>query len=543
LRKIKKLPRIPRQFFFTHRNHRTSALNQNCIVASFPVGKEPGVFMTQNRFRVQEHVAKTIVRLFRGNERPDQLHYAPTKIMVAPAGHFMFARGKGKEESKSKPQNSHFKRSVMEKRLYAFVCLFVFITGSCKKHPVGNNQPPVSPIITGKGIAAGPMVTKTIGAAGGELATLDGKAKMIIPAGAVATNTDFAIQPITNTLFDDDARVAYRLMPEGTTFSKPVQLRFEYNADDTLNTTEDALTVATQRSDGAWTVVPAILNKTQKSLTVETTHFSDWTVTGGVYLHAASEMRVGEKQMIEVVSVWDDGDVLAPLGPTLYSDDRTKIESIDNWRIASGIGSIGVETGQLGKMQTEAEYGAPADMSQNKRTMVITVDVKGYNLIKDPTAPAGVRRLNKMILVKRITVIKEFLKVQIAGATYEFKGDEAVALVTPGGLTVGGRNDSLNVVILISGSTAGTYNCNLDNGIQANFLLGAPRVYSTGYTKCLGAGAVYSGAPIEIKKLGEPGEWVEGKFSGALFDNLADPCAGPMPTVAVNIEFNMFRSH
>lgn len=431
---------------------------------------------------------------------------------------------------------------------YFFVAFLIcLLITACKKNNSEANHTPPDPIKTAKGVANGTPVSKVIGSAGGELTSADGKLKLVVPAGSVSANTEFSIQNITNTLFQSEVRTAYRLLPEGTTFTKPVQLQFRYTDDDTLHTTEDLLTVAFQRTDGAWAVLPTSLNKAAKTLTTETTHFSDWTITGGLYLQSEdTQLGLGQKTIIQVVSVSRlglgvDENVLAPAAPPLLSEDRDKIESIDNWKIASGIGSIGVETGQLGKIQSEAEYGAPANMTENRRTMTITVDVKGYNLIKDPAAPGGVRRLNKMILFERITVLKEFFKATIGATTYNFTGQEAVALVTAGGLTVGGRNNDFNLVIVLSGAAAGTYNCNFDNGIQANSLTGSTQVYSTAYTKCLGAGAVFSGAPIEIKRVESAGGWVEGKFSGSLFNSLADPCAGPMPTIVTEIEFNVIR--
>jgi hypothetical protein len=432
------------------------------------------------------------------------------------------------------------------KKFLPLAFFFCLLFAACKKNSGDANNTPPEPIKTGKGVASGTPVSKVIGSAGGELTSGDGKLKLVVAAGTVSANTEFFIQPITNTLFEGEARTAYRLLPEGTTFAKPVQLQFHYSDDDTLHTAEDLLTVAFQRSDGAWAVLPTSLNKAAKTLTTETTHFSDWAITGGLYLQSEeTQLGLGHKTTIRVVSVSRlgleaDENVLAPAAPPLLPEDRDKIESINNWKIASGIGSIGVETGQLGKVQSEAEYSAPADMTQNRRTMTITVDVKGYNLIKDPAASGGVRRMSKMILFEHITVVKEFFKAVIGGRTHFFKGDEVVALLTAGGLTVGGRNDTLNLVILVAGSNAGSYNCNHDNGVQANYLIGTG-IYSTGYTKCLGAGIGYVGTPIEIRKVGAVGEWIEGKYVGKLFNNLADPCAGAMPTVEADIEFNVFR--
>lgn len=426
------------------------------------------------------------------------------------------------------------------KKMTRLVVILCLVITSCKKNPEVNKAKP-QPIKTGRGVANGTRVSKIIGPGGGDLVSADGKLKVIVAGGTVNGDTEFSIQPITNTLFEDENRIAYRLLPEGSHFTKPVQLQFQYTNDDTLNTSEDVLAIATQRQDGSWTLLPTRLDKSTKTLTVETTHFSDWTVTGGVYLTAErTQLGLGQKTMIKVVSVWDD-EVLTQLVPTLHADDRNKLESIDNWKIVNGIGSLGVETGQLGRLQTEAEYGAPSDMTPSRRTMTITVDVKGYNLIKDPAAPGGVRRLNKIILFKRIEVIKEFIKAVIGGTTYFFNSSQVIATTgTVNGLLIGGRNSELDLNIQMVANAPGSYNCNMDNGVTV-FLQNGSRAFSTQYMRCNGTGVVYSAAPIVIDKVGGVGEWIEGKFSGMLFDNQANACAGPVPTIAVEIEFNVVR--
>lgn len=426
----------------------------------------------------------------------------------------------------------------IQKLLPLFSLLFIAFQ-ACKKGDNVIHKEKPQPIKTGRGTPTDAPASMIIGAAGGELTSGDGKLKITVAPGTVTANTTFSIQPITNTLFEGKDRTAYRLLPEGTRFAKPVQLQFAYHDDDTLNTSEDVLTVASQLADGAWSVLPTRLNRNAKTLTVETDHFSDWTITGGIFLDVdKDELGLGEKTMIRVVSIVED-HLLAAI-PLLYTEDRNKLESINNWQIVSGIGSLGVETGQLGKLQTEAEYGAPADMTPNRRTMIIGVDVMGYNLIKDPAAPGGVRRLNKMILLTRITVVKEFIKAVIGGTTYMFTGSEAVATSSNGALIIGGRSTELDLGITILGDTVGTYNCGLHTGIQA-FITQGSRSFSTFYMKCNGTGAVYASVPIEVTKAGGPGQWIEGKFRGSLFDNNANACAGAVPTLVTEIDFNVIR--
>ncbi len=76
---------------------------------------------------------------------------------------------------------------------------------------------------------------------------------------------------------DMEGRAAYRLMPENVQFAKPVIVTMKYNLVDLTPGTEDVLSIAYQGSNGKWMGTNASLDKATKTLTVETTHFSDYT--------------------------------------------------------------------------------------------------------------------------------------------------------------------------------------------------------------------------------------------------------------------------
>src|SRR5262245_28927723 len=112
-------------------------------------------------------------------------------------------------------------------RLPAFLLLLSvpFLFTCCSKHS-GEAPPPPSPIHTPKGTTLGSPVSATIGSGGGGLISADGRISLIVPAGAVTSNTTFSIQPIRNTLDTNSAAPAYRLLPEGQTFAQPVRVSF-----------------------------------------------------------------------------------------------------------------------------------------------------------------------------------------------------------------------------------------------------------------------------------------------------------------------------
>ena len=92
-----------------------------------------------------------------------------------------------------------------------------------------------------------------IDANGGELTSADGTLRLTIPAGALSTATDIAIQPISNELTGGIGD-AYRLTPHGQTFSKPVTITFNYNAADTVGSRPEFLDIAFQDAEGSWQI-------------------------------------------------------------------------------------------------------------------------------------------------------------------------------------------------------------------------------------------------------------------------------------------------
>ena len=87
------------------------------------------------------------------------------------------------------------------------------------------------PAITPVGTPAGDPITKTIGISGGSIASPDSVMELVIPAGALPANTDITIQPVTNEA-PGGIGLAYDLLPDGTTFSKPATLTFHYTDED-----------------------------------------------------------------------------------------------------------------------------------------------------------------------------------------------------------------------------------------------------------------------------------------------------------------------
>jgi len=153
-----------------------------------------------------------------------------------------------------------------------------WIVLSCKKNETASDSQINDPIKTEVGVPIGDVATATIGPSGGTLSSLDGTLTVTIPAGALSAITTISVQPITNTapLGIGDG---YQLLPEGTTFSKPVQLVFHYDTTLLNGSSPYLLWFLTQASDGSWdAMLDSDVDTVQNTVTVESTHFSSWVV-------------------------------------------------------------------------------------------------------------------------------------------------------------------------------------------------------------------------------------------------------------------------
>ena len=168
--------------------------------------------------------------------------------------------------------------------------------------PPGDDvEQPVAPVPTPVGTPTGAVASATIGSAGGSLASHDGALTLTVPAGAVSAGTEITIQPITNHAWGGIG-TAYRLLPDGLTFSQPVSLSFR--ADPTkLGTSAEFLHVATQEADGNWyTLKTSSFNLTTGTFTAQTTHFTDFTLVAGLQLVPGNAfVKRGEAVTLQVI--------------------------------------------------------------------------------------------------------------------------------------------------------------------------------------------------------------------------------------------------
>jgi hypothetical protein len=183
------------------------------------------------------------------------------------------------------------KNGPMHKLIYLILFLSLVVASvSCKKEtdlvdptPSGETPGPSTPSPTGGftpvGTPAGPVVTATIGPAGGQVETADQRIRIEIPAGALTTNQTISVQPLDTNYCPGGTGLAFRLLPHGLTFARPATITFQYEDQDVEGSTPEFLRIAYQNDHGSWqSPVTERIDTTAKTLTIRTTHFSDWAL-------------------------------------------------------------------------------------------------------------------------------------------------------------------------------------------------------------------------------------------------------------------------
>ncbi|MBI5098732.1 MAG: hypothetical protein HZB30_05785 [Nitrospirae bacterium] len=223
-----------------------------------------------------------------------------------------------------------------------------------------------TPVATPVGTPDGNAATATIGPAGGTLSSPDSKLALSIPAGALTSDTVITIQPITNNAHGGIGK-GYRLTPDGQVFQQPVSLTFTYTDQGLSGAVADALGVAYQSSDGYWYwMANPVVDKTAKTVTATTTHFTDYVNVAGYNLRpGATNVKVGQTVRLKLLNCYleDDGSGLYSVG--LRCDDTSASGvapthyRVSEWAV-NGVAGGNSTVGTISGDSTSATYTAPA---------------------------------------------------------------------------------------------------------------------------------------------------------------------------------------
>lgn len=241
-------------------------------------------------------------------------------------------------------------------RVLTVLSLVVLLLSSCKKDDAVIPSENETGVITTPGVPQGAGTAKMIDANGGVIQTPDGKIKIEIPAGALEANTSIIIQPITNTNSAGRGQ-AYRLSPHDVQFKKPVTIIFAYG-NAAISTAPEALGISYQRQDGVWMALGGVqLDKTAKTIKINTTHFSDWSLFEVLSLTPQESNIVPNGTVdLKLVRHLPLADLLAPLVPgkelEIITEQPMEKEYLKQWHLEGD--------GQLLPLGSFATYKAPA---------------------------------------------------------------------------------------------------------------------------------------------------------------------------------------
>jgi len=296
------------------------------------------------------------------------------------------------------------------------------LLNACNKEDVPIDDEPGSPIITASGEPIGQSDEVTIGSEGGTIHSSDGLLSVTIPPGALSIPTVISIQPVTNHA-PLGLGNGYRLGPEGTSFDSPVTLTFHYTDELLDSKPADFLWIVFQEGDGTWkAMLKSALHSDAKTVTVETSHFSDWSLGRFVDLTlipVSKTVKKGEKVEFAVTGfAKGDTEVDDELAPLLNTDiarlenlakDNTKWRVVE-WSLNGAKSPVSNSNGSLVSTEKTASYVAPSNVPKPN---VVNVSVK-------LETTHGSAESSTFYLTSNITILESdlYLSVVFRGQTY-----------------------------------------------------------------------------------------------------------------------------
>lgn len=334
-----------------------------------------------------------------------------------------------------------------------------------------------TPLATPVGAAQGSPSTASLTSAGGTLTSADGKLKLTVPEGALNAPATISIQPIGNSA---PGRIGsgYRLQPEGMVFAKPVQISFTYADGDLPGSSADALGVATQKSDGTWRWLDGTLDRTARTVTAATTHFSDWSLVKGFQLRPpTATVKTGGTVPLKLTYCFappESGDDLTPIG---YNCDDENAPAPLNWAVNWSVNGAPGGNGTVGTVSGNgavATYTAPAQKPATN-PVAVSAEVQGSKgkvlvvsniTVNDDTAAytgsvSGTASWSSGIQHRFEVSNVRFAPVEVLpGDLVKYAAQGSVTLTT----SIPGMSPITEVVPLLEGSTMIVFDPTRDDG-------------------------------------------------------------------------------
>jgi hypothetical protein len=390
----------------------------------------------------------------------------------------------------------------------AFLLGLIFLLIGCSKGKDEGVQQRF-PTVYAKGSVAGEKVEKSIGSNGGSISSADGRLMVTVPAGAVTENVVFSITPITNTnpMSSGDA---YRLEPENRSFQHPVQITLNYGSADLVGTIPEALYLGFQNQLGHWNLMKkSEINTVNKTITVESDHFSDWGIVEDFNVRADKDIiQPGESVQLtayKCITASTEDSLLAPLVDPDPFDLKGKV----NWRNVASMGVL-ISDG------AEATYTAHTEIPANNPILIET-SISGIPL-KNPVTGRVYSNSTLLILTPITIAGGSVVMLSYKGTDYVYTN--VVIGAANGKLTVQGVDANWKGIHLVAnGNRAGAFAYGgLAEAAKANATINVGAFsFGTEYLKCNIPGEFYSGGSFVVSKWADVGELVKGSFSGTVY--------------------------
>jgi hypothetical protein len=258
------------------------------------------------------------------------------------------------------------------------LCTFIICFYACKKTdlqaPSNSNPPPTvsdgSIAITAIGTPVGNAVSKIIGPAGGTIISGDSVVELNIPAGALSSNVNVSIQPMTNTA-PGSIGLTYDLLPNGTQFSTPATLSFHYSNDSLNGTFPESLWILCQDSSNAWQANQTVqdLDTIARKLNTQISHFSRRSISKNLEISASSlYLLQNQKSTINIIEAFVSKQPATPyengvsIGPITQLFDIPD-QNVKNWQVHEMISHTG-NIGTISGSGHQVTYNAPAHVNE-----------------------------------------------------------------------------------------------------------------------------------------------------------------------------------
>lgn len=237
---------------------------------------------------------------------------------------------------------------------------------------------------TAKGKPDGEPVSRMMSKDGGSLISPDKKVELIIPPGALSSETMISIQPSVN-LATAGVGKAYSFEPSGIQFQQPVQMIFHYTDKDMDGDSPQLMAISMQDEKGSWYRLRNIkLDTLAKTITGTTRHFSLYAMSWGIVLNPRlTRIKVSRQVEVELY--------VAPASE--YADEADRFHAVAavfdyqyqnprNWSVNSvpdGDAAVGKIIKSSVREVTSVIYKAPEKIPDVNPVQIV-VEIKGVEI-------------------------------------------------------------------------------------------------------------------------------------------------------------------